>query len=38
MLTLPGTSDELGLARFLRAVAHASQTVPPPISAAPLAA
>jgi DNA-binding transcriptional LysR family regulator len=38
VLTLPGTSDEPAPARFLRAVAHASQTAPAAVPAVRLAA
>ena len=38
ILTLPGTSDELATARFLRAVAHASRRAPAAASADRLAA
>jgi DNA-binding transcriptional LysR family regulator len=38
ILTLPGTSDELATARFLRAVAHASRPVPAAVAPVRLAA
>jgi DNA-binding transcriptional LysR family regulator len=38
VVTLPGTSDELATATFLRAVAHASRTAPAAVSTVRLAA
>jgi DNA-binding transcriptional LysR family regulator len=38
VVTLPGTSDELATATFLRAVAHASRTAPATVSTVRLAA